>query len=244
MDKAKINFLETVDVELFKLYIHNLRWTAGLTIFLADEVRKYGNKVYNVRFDKMLQAGLDKYIENNPVDVDKWRGAQPHLSVSELTSKRLEIKLYGLKSSVYGGKDCFGNDKSANMPSGYSDYTIAYHWTDYPTIYSWATKEAREKEALYHSEASTPSFFYFDDNDNLRLKAPALADLLVEKAKDTTEKADALDALLVVGDDGLTEIERDRLEYERIKKEADRLRDKLPSEERSFFDIKAYAQWS
>ena len=57
-------------------------------------------------------------------------------------------------------------------------------------------------------------------------------------------KAKELEELLTVNNDGLTEIERDKLEYERIKKEADSLRDRLSCAERDFFDIKAYAQWS
>ena len=243
MDKT-VRFLETVDVELFRLYIHNLRWTAGLTGHLADVVKNYGNKVYNVRFDKLLQSEADKYIENNPVDVDKWRGAKPYISVREFTTKRLEITLYGLKSSVYGGKDCFGNDKNACMPSGYSDYRIAYRWTDYPTLYSWASKESREKELLYHNEKTSPDFFYIDDNDNIRINSKKLAELLVKESKDTEYKAKELEELLTVNNDGLTEIERDKLEYERIKKEADSLRDRLSCAERDFFDIKAYAQWS
>lgn len=243
MEKT-VRFLETVDVELFRLYIHNLKWTAGLTGHLADVVKNYGNKVYNVRFDKLIQAEADKYIENNPVDVDKWRGAKPYISVREFTTKRLEIELYGLKSSVYGGKDCFGNDKNACIPSGYSDYRIAYHWTDYPTLYSWASKEVREKELTYHSELTSPEYFYIDDNDNIRINSKKLAELLVNESKDTIEKADSLEHLLDVGDDGLTEIERDIKDWERIRKEADILRDKLSCAERDFFGIKAYAQWS
>lgn len=243
MEKT-VRFLETVDVELFRLYIHNLRWTAGVTAHFADVVKNYGNKVYNVRFDKLLQAELDKYVEDNPVELDKWRAVKPYVSVREFTTKRLEIELYGLKSSVYGGKDCFGNDKNACIPSGYSDYRIAYHWTDYPTLYSWASKEVREKELIYHSESTSPEYFYIDDNDNIRINAKKLAELLVNESKDTIEKADSLEHLLDVGDDGLTEIERDIKDWERIRKEADILRDKLPCAERDFFDIKAYAQWS
>lgn len=243
MEKT-INFLETVDVELFRLYIHNLKWTAGLTAHFADVVKNYGNKVYNVRFDKLLQAELDKYIVSNPVDVDKWRGAKPYLSIREFTTKRLEITLYGLKSSVYGGKDVFGNDKNACMPSGYSDYRVAYRWTDYPTLYSWASKETREKELSYHSEKTSPDFFYFDDNDNIRINSTKLVDLLVKESKDTIEKADKLEELLTVGDDGLTEIERDKKESEELQRRAEQFHDRLTCSERDFFGIKAYASWS
>lgn len=242
MDKT-IKFLETVDVELFKLYIHNLRWTAGLTAHFADVVKNYGNKVYNVRFDKLLQSELDKYVESNPVDVDKWRGAKPYVSVREFNTKRLEIELYGLKSSVYGGKDVFGNDKNACMPSGYNDYRIVYHWTDYPTIYSFSSEEVRAKERLYNSEKTSPDFFFFDDNFNIRINAPKLADLLVNESKDTIEKADKLEELLTVGNDGLTTIERDKEESEELQRRAERFHDRLTCEERSFFGIKAYASW-
>ena len=232
MEKT-VRFLDTVDVELFRLYIHNLRWTAGAIAHFADVVKNYGNKVYNVRFDKLLQAELDK-----------WRAVKPYVSVREFTTKRLEIELYGLRSSVYAGKDAFNNDKSANFPSSYSDMRVAYHWTDYPSLYSWASKEVREKELTYHSELTSPEYFYIDDNDNIRINAKKLADLLVNESKDTIERADSLEHLLDIGDDGLTEIERDIKDWERIKKEADILRDKLPCPERDFFGIKACAQWS
>ena len=80
MEKT-VRFLDTVDVELFRLYIHNLRWTAGAIAHFADVVKNYGNKVYNVRFDKLLQAELDKYVESNPVELDKWRAVKPYVSV-------------------------------------------------------------------------------------------------------------------------------------------------------------------
>lgn len=243
MDKT-VNFLDSLEVKLFRLYISNLRWTAGATAHFADVVKNYGNKVYNVRFDKLLQAELDKYVENNPVELDKWRAVKPYVSVREFTTKKIEIELYGLRSSVYAGKDFFNNDRTANFPSSYSDMRIAYHWTDYPSLYSWASKEVREKELTYHSELTSPEYFYIDDNDNIRINAKKLAELLVNESKDTIEKADTLEALLVVGDDGLTEIERDIKEWKRIKKEADILRDKLSCSERDFFGIKAYAQWS
>jgi hypothetical protein len=243
MDKTE-NFLESAGVALFKLYINNLRWTAGAIKNLADVVTGYGNKVYNVRFDKLFQSELEKYVENNPVELDKWRGVKPYVSVSEFNTKKLEINLYGLRSSVYGGKDYYGNDRYENFPSSYSDMRIAYHWTDYPTLYSWASKEVREKELLYHSELTSPEYFYIDDNDNIRIHSKNLAALLVNESKETLEKADLLSHLLEVGDDGLTGIERDIKDWERIKKEADILRDRLSCAERDFFGIKAYAQWS
>lgn len=243
MDKT-VNFLDSLDVKLFRLYIHNLRWTAGVIAHFADVVKNYGNKVYNVRFDKLLQAELDKYVENNPVELDKWRAVKPYVSVREFSTKKIEIELYGLRSSVYAGKDFYNNDRTANFPSCYSDMRIAYHWTNYPTIYSWASEETRAKELEYHSELTSPEYFYIDDNDNIRINANKLAELLVNESKDAIEKADTLEHLLDVGDDGLTEIERDIKEWERIKKEADILRDKLSCAERDFFGIKAYAQWS
>lgn len=243
MDKT-VNFLDSLDVKLFRLYIHNLRWTAGAIAHFADVVKNYGNKVYNVRFDKLLQAELDKYVENNPVELDKWRAVKPYISVCEFTTKKIEIKLYGLRSSVYAGKDFYNNDKSAYFPSYYSDMRIAYHWTNYPSLYSWASKEVREKELTYHSALTSPEYFYIDDNDNIRINANKLYELLVNESKDAVEKADTLEHLLDVGDDGLTEIERDIKDWERIKKEADILRDKLSCAERDFFGIKAYAQWS
>lgn len=241
MDKT---FLDSNEVKLFKLYITNLKWTAALIKQLADVVKAYGNKVYNVRFDKLLQAELDKYVQAYPIDTDKWQSYKVYITVREFTTKKIDISLYGLKNSIYIGKDTWNNDKYISIPSDFQEFRIAYHWTDYPTLYSFTSDDVKRKEELYHSVENSPDYFYIDDNFNIRIHANNLAALLIKEAEDQIKQADQLDQLLIVGDDGLTEVERDKKEYQRIKLEAEVLRDKLPYAEREFFDIKAYAQWS
>lgn len=235
--------LDKIDVELFNLYITNLKWTGDFTKFLASKVKEYGDKVYNVRFDKMLQNALDEYNAKNPCEVEKWSNYKPYISVHSFECKKIEIKLYGLKRSVNAGEDSYGNTQWRSFPSGYEDIKILYHWTNYHEIYSWCSQEARDENKVFDSKDTSPEYFFFDSNNNVRIHSENLEKLLLDSSSELLEKAKNLSDLLVDDKDGSNTIEKDIEESRRLQKLADSFYHSVNSTERAFFDIKTYATW-
>lgn len=209
---------ETKD-KLLDLYIGNLQKAASLIDTIIPTVWKFDGKVYNARFDNALKDTLGTETKE-PKD-----RIYPHV---KLEYRFLDITLSFWNNRGLQGKSCY-----VYMPSSYDEIRIAYEYTDFNT---WNCGRTREENKKYYIK-DNGSYFYIDDNYNIRIQAARIVDLLLERQKELKEKIVKL------------QNERQTILYvaqklEGLKAEIESLRDSTDHTLKDFYDLKMYASWS
>ena len=217
--------METKEAQtkLFKLYISNLKMAIDKIDDVVEAVKLFDGKVINKRFD----TALDKAVNKNVAVTKKL-----YIDVTSDTCKmRITFSFWNYRE-VFADEKYYWEEKTHRqvhyLPSGFEDVNIF-------SCYSSFNRYDDIKNKDFYSKETTKSYFFIDENHNLRLNASLVVKGLTEEKAELVEKVKELEKI-----DSL-QVQQWRDKTEELKKEVEKLRETIPYSVRIFFELPVYA---
>lgn len=225
MERKECKTQREVDLEVYGLYLKNMKKTAELIEVIKPVIWKFDGKIYNARLNNELNALLEE------------RGETAKIFVKEFNMSHLEIKceFYAIKDRCfdyvtkdYRGEKC---NRCEYLPESYETIRMAYAWES--ISYCGLSRVDMEK----YRQKNNGTWYYYD-GDKMRIDSAKIVELMEEEKKDILKEIERLTEELKHLDEYETELKR-------VKKELEELHNKIPYQFRAFFGLKSYvSQWN
>lgn len=225
MERKECNTQREVDLEVYGLYLKNMKKTAELIEVIKPVVWKFDGKIYNARFENEINALLKERGETASVDIKSF--SMSHLEI-KCQFYAIKDRCFDYVAKDYRGEKC---NRCEYLPDSYETIRMAYAWENVP-LCGFSVEEFQKYR---HSNNGT--WYYYDDNCKLRIDSAKIVELMEEEKKDILKEIERLT-------EELTHLDEYETELKRVKKELEELHNKIPYQFRDFFGLKSYvSQW-
>lgn len=209
-----------VKEELFKLYLNNLEEAVKTVDVIIPVIQKFDDKVYNAR----LENAVKKELEDRQIDIcfefEHFNNNHIAISLNFYSMKKRCVRC--TEVGFWKEKKYAKENRCAYIPASYETVRIAWCYD-----YVKGTKSRYDEKWLY-----------YDSNNNKRIVAPVIIQLLKDRQKELQEQIENLKQ-------ELNKVDSYTERLERIKKDLEILNEEIPYQFRDFFGLKSHvSQWS